>query len=276
MAIGLSINIGLNKVDPTHYGGWDGTLAGCEFDAQDMHGLAMAAGLESPGTLLVTQQATAGAVIQAINDAAAKLGPEDFLFLTYSGHGGQLTDTAAVPDEPDDLDETWVLFDRMLVDDELYALWAGFRSGVRIFVLSDSCHSGSMLRAALDAYAPMRTQADAATKELPRDVQAQTYRQNRELYEGIERDYPNGDNVQIGAHVLEISGCKDNQVSMDGVKNGLFTQTLLQVWNAGSFQGDYSKFHNDILGLMPSSQQPELSTVGAPAPPFVAQRPLTV
>ena len=35
MAKGISLNIGLNSVDPNHYGGWDGQLAGCENDAND-------------------------------------------------------------------------------------------------------------------------------------------------------------------------------------------------------------------------------------------------
>lgn len=34
--IGLSLHIGLNAVDPKHYGGWRGDLVACEFDANDM------------------------------------------------------------------------------------------------------------------------------------------------------------------------------------------------------------------------------------------------
>ena len=49
----------------------------------------------------------------------------------------------ASADEPDRTDETWVLFDRQLVDDELYEMWPQFVPGVRILVLSDSCHSGT-------------------------------------------------------------------------------------------------------------------------------------
>ena len=40
MAKGISLNIGLNSVDPNHYGGWDGQLAGCENDANDMAEIA--------------------------------------------------------------------------------------------------------------------------------------------------------------------------------------------------------------------------------------------
>ena len=44
MSQGLSLHIGLNEVDPVHYGGWKGTLRGCENDARDMAALARALG----------------------------------------------------------------------------------------------------------------------------------------------------------------------------------------------------------------------------------------
>jgi hypothetical protein len=40
MAKGISLHIGLNSVDPAHYGGWNGQLAGCENDANDMADIA--------------------------------------------------------------------------------------------------------------------------------------------------------------------------------------------------------------------------------------------
>ena len=51
--------------------------------------------------------------------------------------GGQINDIHN--DEPDGLDETWALYDRELIDDELYAMWSHFRPGGGIFILSDSC-----------------------------------------------------------------------------------------------------------------------------------------
>ena len=147
MPQGMSIHIALNRVDPRHYQGWDGQLAGCIADANDMAAIANAKGFER--TILLDEQATAQRVTGAISAAAAKLAAGDILFLTYSGHGGQVRDTNT--DEPSDepggpKDETWCLYDRQLVDDELYGLWGRFRAGTRILLLSDSCHSGSVSR----------------------------------------------------------------------------------------------------------------------------------
>jgi len=53
------------------------------------------------------------------------------------------------------------------------------------------------------------------------------------------------------ASVLLISGCMDNQTSSDGAFNGLFTGTLLRVWNGGKFRGSYMKFWKQISQRMP-------------------------
>ncbi len=52
--------------------------------------------------------------------------------------------------------------------------------------------------------------------------------------------------------VILISGCQDNQTSMDGEHNGAFTEQLLKVWNQGGFQGNYGNFHARIKARMPA------------------------
>ena len=93
MPIGASLHIGLNAVDPKEYSGWDGQLTACEFDANDMQALAKAQGF-SKVTKRLTKKATRNRVLADIKAAAAKLKPNDIFFLTYSGHGGQVPNTA--------------------------------------------------------------------------------------------------------------------------------------------------------------------------------------
>jgi metacaspase-1 len=139
----LSLHIGLNFVDPQHYGGWDGELASCEFDAQDMAALASSRGMKA--SQLITQQATRNAVLAGIRKASSTLGSGDFFMLTFSGHGGQVDDVSG-EDEDDKKDETWCLWDSQLIDDELYFELSKFAAGVRVLILSDSCHSGTVAR----------------------------------------------------------------------------------------------------------------------------------
>lgn len=279
MARGISLHIGLNKVDPAHYNGWDGALTACEFDANDMQAIADGRGFES--SVLLTEQATAKAVTSAIDRAAQELASGDLFLLTYSGHGGQVPDRN--DEEEDRSDETWVAYDRQIVDDELYALWAKFQPGVRILVFSDSCHSGTVLRA-IEAEVPgevaTRDTADARSpryKALPRDVMIATYRAHAELYDAIQEALPSSVESDVGATVLLISGCRDDQLSLDGFSNGLFTENLLATWADGAWnEGGYPQFHEAIRSQMPVSQQPNYMQVGSPNSAFEQQSPFTI
>lgn len=146
-AKGLSVHIGVIEVDPVHYQGWDGRLYACEDDALYMEELAQERGFES--TVLLTRDATRDNVIQAIERASRELETGDILLLTYSGHGGQIPRQAdGRPadlydvEATDNLDETWCLHDAQLLDDELNHLYRQFRTGVRILLIQDCCHSG--------------------------------------------------------------------------------------------------------------------------------------
>jgi hypothetical protein len=271
----------LNTVDPAHYDGWDGALAACEFDANDMKKIAESCGFES--TILLTEEGTAEAVTAAIERAAAELDAGDFFFITYSGHGGQVPD-GNDEDEEDRSDETWVLYDRQLVDDELFALWAKFKPGVRIFLLSDSCHSGSVAKNIEDEVPDVVGTAETAAKQspryraLPRDKMIATYRKHRELYDDIQKAVPGSEKStsDVGSTVVLISGCQDDQLSLDGFSNGRFTEELLKVWDNGAWKGSYSNFHETIRSGMPDDQQPNYMQVGSQNPDFEQQDPLTI
>ncbi|MBI2924500.1 MAG: caspase family protein [Verrucomicrobia bacterium] len=274
-ARGLSIHIGLNRVDPKHYGGWDGQLTACEFDAKDMAALCKARGFTPQ--LLLTPSATAAAVTGALRQAATKLQSGDVLVLSYSGHGGQVPDTN--DEEPDGTDETWVLYDRQLVDDELYALWGKFKPGVRIAVFSDSCHSGTVVKA-MPIYAGIGGVAGLPVgqryRAMPDPVRRKTYARNKPLYDGIQKAHAKGDQVAVHASVILISGCQDNQLSLDGDRNGLFTETLKKVWRKGKFAGGYRVFRRAIAQRMPPTQSPNFFRAGKVSKAFELQKPFTV
>jgi metacaspase-1 len=272
MSTGISVHIGLNRVDPVHYEGWDGTLAACEFDAKDMQAVAKQRGFAS-STVLLTKQATAAGVTGAILDAAKSLKKGDLFFLTYSGHGGQVRDTNGDEEKTDAarMDETWVCYDRQLVDDELHSLWGRFKPGVRIVVLSDSCHSGTVTR-----NVPAMIEGGVRLRAMPRAVGMKVEKSHAKLYRDIQETYPAAERSRVRASVLLVSGCMDNQYSQDGDRNGLFTGTLKQVWRGGKFSGSYRKLRDTIVARMPNEQTPNYYFVGSPSAAFEAQAPFTI
>ena len=94
-------------------------------------------------------------------------------------------------EEHDNLDETWCLYDGELVDDELFGEWAGFAANVRVVVLSDSCHSGTVTKVALGiaqlADAIVGYDPAAAPRFMPPQVALRAYRAKKELYDSIQK-----------------------------------------------------------------------------------------
>lgn len=255
---GRSLHIGLNRVNPNAYNGWYGFLTGCVNDANAMLAIAQAQGYES--TLLLDEQATRDNVLTWLDNAAEDLYPGDVVLLTYSGHGGRIPDESA--DEEDYYDETWCLFDGQVMDDTLYEKFCEFAEYMRLIVVSDSCHSGTVIRS-------------ATSRGMPTAIVRPAYLAQKDYYDSLKRlgreKYGN-----LQASVGLLSGCQDNQYSFDGANHGLFTEKLLEVWRDGAFVGDYWNFNAEILKRMPDSQSPGLLFVGYKNLHFEWSKPFTI
>ncbi|NUP10465.1 MAG: caspase family protein [Polyangiaceae bacterium] len=278
MAQARSLHIGLNAVDPAHYGS-PLPLSGCHNDARDMAALARGAGYDA--TVLLDREATASCVLEALETAARSLKARDTFLLTYAGHGAQVPDESG--DEADSLDETWVLFDRMLLDDEIYEKLARFERGVRIFVLSDSCHSGTVARKALYEQlvrtGPLAREYESTTlrfrtPEEP-DFGKRVWAQHA-VYQARARSITGNPKDAVRAAVIQLSGCQDDQLSADGDGNGLFTSKVKSVWASGAFQGNHRAFGQAVRAVMPPTQSPNYLLFGEDVTEFERERPFTV
>lgn len=275
----LSVHVGLNRVSAAHYGS-EQPLPGAIADAQAMQAIAHANGFTA--TLLLDEAATVLAVSRAIAAAAARLGPGDIFFLSYAGHGSQLFDGTG--DEPDSLDETLCLFDRMLLDDELHGLLLGFDAGVRVLVITDSCHSATATRLVIDAGADefpngIIGPAYPALDEIRfRQIEEATA---REIYGASASRYDEA-RVLAGAFrqtdlrcaKVHLAACQDNQLAADAGDHGYFTKQLLHHWDQGAFAGSYDDLFRALDRAMPRRQRPNLET-GGDAALFVSQRPFS-
>lgn len=307
MAKGVSLHVGLNYVDPNHYKRrdpdqagkylpWNGELRAAEADALAMCQIAENRGFNS--TKLLREKATRQGVIGHIVEASAQLVAGDIFFISYAGHGNQIPDTSG--DEGDGLDETWCLYDGQLIDDELLVMWSQFKPGVRVLIVSDSCHSGTVNRGGntqellVGAHVTDTARssgASAATNQtaiavryrfMPRSASNATFLGNRDFYDEIKRNIP-GNIPDIKASVKLLSGCRDDQFAKDGDENGFFTSTLLKVWQDGKFDGDYhrlfEKIHDKMTHWwtqfqMETKQEPRFDEFGPPDPGF--KKPFTI
>lgn len=263
----ISLHLGLNTVDKGHYGDSLIDLDFCIADATGMEDLARGQGFDT--TLLTDAQASRAALHAALTDAAKQLEAGDTLLMTYAGHGGQLPDfnedEMGGPDI-DRLDETLCLFDAQFVDDELFALWAGFKEGVRIVAVFDSCHSGSVLRAPL----AMEQRPGLKVRQMPLSGAARVFRQNEAFYRSLPLIQSSPDpaiinrelNYPLAASVLQLSACQSNQRAAETLGHGLFTQALLDTYASVPSRYGYKEFMDRISARMPADQTPKYWALG--------------
>ncbi|MEZ5964392.1 MAG: caspase family protein [Planctomycetota bacterium] len=191
-------------------------LRGCENDVLLLrHVLERRYGFDEVEVLL-DRQATRAAILDRLREVVTATGPDDFLFVHYSGHGSQQADQNG--DEQDDgLDETLVASDSRhgevidIVDDEIDDLLAGLDRAAQCVISLDACHSGTGTR---------ETTA-LRTRDLPPDPHGERYR-----------------NLQVvrrrgGSPYLLITSALPREPALDGpvegAPHGLFTLALARV-----------------------------------------------
>ncbi len=120
-----------------------GRLYGCADDARLLGEAMRAARLQrvDEQTVLTDAQATRAAFLTGLQGIAARAQPADVVVVFWSGHGNVQPARAGDTRELDGLDETIVMIDGPLTDDEVVQAMSGIRAGTVILAL-DSCHAG--------------------------------------------------------------------------------------------------------------------------------------
>ncbi len=253
--------IGINNYPGTHM-----DLQGCANDANDW-----AAALAERGfkvAKLLDDQATKATMVKAMNDLIGKAGKGDSLVITFSGHGTYQPDEDG--DEVDGLDEALCPYDlqtkgEALIDDEIRAIFGARKAGVRIVLISDSCHSGTVTRAAA-----AEKDADTRPRFMPMGnwLPARLLPKDRAGKPATTMVAPAGTSPLLGAYSnklgdLLLSGCKEgpNNYSYDariaGRYNGAFTYYALKALKGLKAEATYADWHKAITKSLPSASYPQ-------------------
>lgn len=297
MVKGISVHVGVNKVGAVGINVPD--LKGCANDAIAMHAIARDRDFISEEPIL-NEKATFDRVTQAISDAAGKLGDGDIFLFTFSGHGTR--HGAEDITETDFKDESIVLHDHILIDNVFRrSLWPLFGHGVRIVMVSDSCHSGTVFMApALMALAGAPAGARSSSPLSLRDRKISTddddavvsvasprmrtiselaarrhFELSGDFYRELRDKLPSGAAPELKASLLLIAACEEEEKTPDGEPHGVFTQALLDVLKA-----DSSKNYTELIKaiqerLLGKPHHPVLTPAGQP-PQFTGQRAFSI
>lgn len=240
--------IGIND-----YPGTDSDLAGCVNDAADWAAALAARGFDV--STLIDGEATKAAMVGAIGALITGATRGDTVVISYSGHGTWVPDESG--DEPDSRDEALCPWDigsgQVLLDDEVHELFLQRPAGVRILLVSDSCHSGSVTRgdeSDLDPGMPRARFLPPAVWMAPGTLPERNVRPAN-LAGGFTR---------AGSDLL-LAGCLDTQFSWDtsfnGRPNGAFTYYALKTLKALAPDTSYERWFAEIRNYLPSTRLPQ-------------------
>ena len=223
------------------------SLRGCVEDAKNVNALLTSEfGIPVGNVVLLTDgAATRAGILAALRDVAAKSQPGDLVVFYYSGHGSIFPDdlsevhdetvilqqgphvprtgaydSALCPSDtggPPSSDKAW---ENLILDDELFAVFQPLASrGVTVLGFSDSCHSGSLSKALRPGWKVKFISPEQAVRRnlslrptASKGIGTLTF-----LREKAEKRY------------IFFGGCRDNSVSTDTPKGGLFTVSLVTV-----------------------------------------------
>ncbi|HEU4711329.1 MAG TPA: caspase family protein [Pyrinomonadaceae bacterium] len=282
MAKGISIHVGVN-VPPADLALQP--LGGCVNDATAMKDLAMArgfTGLDGGEPLLMADaDATHDDVLAKLKEAAQLLDAGDIFLFTFAGHGthppGSLFESTG-----DGRDETLVMSDKFLVDNVLRSdVWPKFKPGVRVVMVADSCHSGTVATVppgnveggALSSPPEYHLEAVdgpegnvpnvSGVRLIPEDKAIAHFAAFSDFYTQIAMSLASAENADpIQASVMLLAACKEFQEArestINGKTHGVYTRALLNTWNTNGPR-TYEKLLADMEPL--PSQTPVLMMV---------------
>ncbi len=285
MSKGYALHIGLNKLDKHVYPGVPALRAAVN-DALFWESFAKELGYES--LALHDQNATSQAVLEHLSVYAEQLVPGDILLLTYAGHGSQIPNDKAEGFDDERNDQTWCLYDRELLDDELFDAFRRFADGTRILVVSDSCHSGTMTRALpeeMDMSAMLSAGLERGvasrgllTRKLPLETEQQLIaRFGDAVYRPIQEKYadiPQAENVKAAVKLL--AACQDDQTTFDGAGNGVFTESFIDLFKKPAFRNATAEMLIREIRRRYYYPRPNFFQYGAIIPSFDNAFPFTI
>lgn len=225
------VNIGLLYVDRGTYGD-DMRCPGSDYDALNMNKMLNRMGFTTK--LFLNSDATWYNIKTYLEKLASELSEGDLLVLTAAGHGGQVRDSDG--DESDGYDETWVLYDREVPDDEILSVINKFKRGVRLVFINDQCHSEGNFR--------------SVVRGIQRSVSFGRW--GKRTWNG---SFTNKDEIPKynRPELIQFAGCRENKYSYGNSSGGEWTTALIK-----SYEPNLSwRMWFDKASRLPRNQTPQ-------------------
>ena len=242
-------------------------LQGCIADATDWGNFLKTKGFVVK--TLLDKQATGEVIVSNLKHMVTSAIPGDVIVIQYSGHGTQVPDTSG--DEADKMDEAWVPYDIWdkgpVLDDTIWKILRSKQPAVKIIFISDSCHSGSVVRAFNGA--PHEGKKKFIPFEKCMGPKALEKFASKGIIDFIMtragRPFVIEESEKVPWPCLLLAGCQDNEYSydanFDGKANGAFTYWALKSLEKLPVTATYLDWYRAIRKVLPSGQYPQCPNI---------------
>eukprot|EP01129_Flabellula_baltica_P000863 TRINITY_DN107_c0_g1_i3.p1 TRINITY_DN107_c0_g1~~TRINITY_DN107_c0_g1_i3.p1 ORF type:complete len:347 (-),score=63.84 TRINITY_DN107_c0_g1_i3:137-1177(-) len=258
----IALCVGIND-----YPGQHNDLHGCVNDAHDWADLLQESYNFQEVNLLLNSEATRENILEGLESLIEQANSEEraVIVFSYSGHGTWKPHTGGFDlddliDMIDGRDEAICAYDGDIIDDELRDIFSRAKKSVRITVISDSCHSGTITKRFNGEDDPSsdpnyKPDVYRYKSPIPNENPAQT--NNIEIKKKFF--VPN-----MSMKEILLSGCDSKELSYDsyinGKSNGAFTHYAIEVIKTDPHQ-TYQEFYKKIREKLPNNrydQTPQL------------------
>jgi len=232
-------------------------LDGCVNDARSIQSIVVskfqfdAAKVDT----LYNEAAGRGAILKKMNELLTKSQPNDIAFIYYAGHGSQVPNSLAKEEDKKDESmvpsDTWKQGVEDIRDKELAKIYNAFiDKGVKLTVIMDCCHSGSLSRGP-NAPAKFRFIEDAG-------------------YDAKDPSQPTPPETRKEGTFLIMSAAQDNEFAQEqrdehNIPHGAFTIAFVQALEQQSVNASALNLFTSIRAIIKSNGKKQEPVLGGSA-----------
>lgn len=230
-------------------------LNGCVNDANAWAGLLKDHYDFSDVTVITDSEATKKNVVDGLKALLGGVGKGDILVFTNSSHGTYVVEKGG--DEPK-YDEALCPYDvkgELLLDDEIRELVGNLSKGANLTIISDSCFSGTVTRAAISENLPgLRTPDDRRVRFYSPALRGDPVLHNP--WKALPKRFDLYPEEEMN-HLL-LTGCNDKEYSYDaligGTYHGAMTYHAILAIQQSNYSLTYAQLHARTTFLVDEAQ----------------------
>lgn len=229
-------------------------LQGCVNDGRAMHSIIVSRfQFPSPNIdTLFNDAANRAGILKAMNSLLEKSKANDIAFIFYAGHGSQVPNSLTKEEDKKDESivpsDTWKPGVEDIRDKELAKIYNAFLDkGIKLTVIMDCCHSGSLSRGPNDP-GLFRFIDDAN-------------------YDAKDPSRPTPPEIRPEGNFLIISAAQDNELAQEqrdenNISHGAFTIALMQALDQQSVNASVSNLFTSIRAILKSNGKKQEPVLG--------------